>query len=163
MPRAKSGPKGKTNRSLRTKAAPKRPTVQRLADQSAPEMLDETARLEWGRIVPEIERLRGFTALDRAMAVAYCQAWSDYKQAREWIAANGRVQVFRDDKGVVKASQVAPQWTIACKALDNIRRAAVDLGIVGAARFELEAALKQAEKVVGPIDSLEAALEEQMG
>lgn len=52
-----------------------------------PSHLTGPARHEWFRITKLLERLHLVTALDRNELAVYCQAWADWKFAREKIAA----------------------------------------------------------------------------
>ena len=62
---------------------------------------------EWGRIVPELDRLGLLTKVDRAYLVAYCEAWATFNAAREAMAEYGPLVAGRDG-GLVKnpAAQV---------------------------------------------------------
>ncbi|MFF0481044.1 phage terminase small subunit P27 family [Streptomyces sp. NPDC004435] len=72
-----------------------------------PADLKGEALAEWGRVVPELERLGLVTRLDRAYLVAYCEAWATFNAAREAMAEYGPLVAGRDG-GLVKnpAAQV---------------------------------------------------------
>jgi P27 family predicted phage terminase small subunit len=72
-----------------------------------PADLKGEALAEWGRIVPELDRLGLLTKVDRAYLVAYCEAWATFNAAREAIAEFGPLVAGRDG-GMVKnpAAQV---------------------------------------------------------
>lgn len=72
-----------------------------------PSDLKGEALAEWGRIVPELDRLGLLTKVDRAYLVAYCEAWSAFNAAREALAEYGPLVAGRDG-GMVKnpAAQV---------------------------------------------------------
>lgn len=72
-----------------------------------PADLKGEALAEWGRIVPELDRLGLLTKVDRAYLVAYCEAWSAFNSAREALAEYGPLVAGRDG-GLVKnpAAQV---------------------------------------------------------
>ena len=50
---------------------------------TCPSWLPKEAKTEWNRIVPELDKLGLLTAIDRAALAAYCQAWSDFREAVE--------------------------------------------------------------------------------
>lgn len=54
-----------------------------------PADLKGEALAEWGRIVPELDRLGLLTKVDRAYLVAYCEAWASFDEARKAIAEYG--------------------------------------------------------------------------
>ncbi len=72
-----------------------------------PADLKDEALAEWGRIVPELDRLGLLTVVDRAYLVAYCEAWASFNSAREALAEYGPLVAGRDG-GLVKnpASQI---------------------------------------------------------
>ena len=72
-----------------------------------PADLKGEALAEWGRIVPELDRLGLLTKVDRAYLVAYCEAWATFNAAREAMAEYGPLVAGRDG-GLVKnpAAQV---------------------------------------------------------
>lgn len=55
----------------------------------APEVLPEDARLEWERVVPELQRLQLTKPIDAAAMTAYCLAYSRMMQAQRTINADG--------------------------------------------------------------------------
>jgi len=50
---------------------------------TCPSHLSNTARTEWRRIVPELERLGLLTMIDRSAFAGYCQAWARWRQCEE--------------------------------------------------------------------------------
>jgi P27 family predicted phage terminase small subunit len=72
-----------------------------------PADLKGEALAEWGRIVPELDRLGLLTKVDRGYLVVYCEAWATFDQARAAMAEYGALVAGRDG-GLVKnpAAQV---------------------------------------------------------
>jgi P27 family predicted phage terminase small subunit len=60
-----------------------------------PSWLDDVARAEWDRVVPELERLGLLTVLDGAALASYCAAYSAMVKAFEGLAASGVVNLGR--------------------------------------------------------------------
>ena len=58
---------------------------------SCPSQLTETARNEWRRMAPRLERLGLLTHLDRAALAGYCQSWADWIEARQAIGDSATV------------------------------------------------------------------------
>lgn len=73
----------------------------RAAAPLPPAQLVGEALAEWGRIVPELDRLGLLTVVDRAYLVAYCEAWATFDAARQAIAEYGPLVAGRDG-GMVK-------------------------------------------------------------
>lgn len=95
---------------LRGNPSKKKPTVEPEPARGAPRPpadLKGEALAEWGRIVPELDRLGLITVVDRAYLVAYCEAWASFNAAREALAEYGPLVAGRDG-GLVKnpASQI---------------------------------------------------------
>ncbi|WP_395675974.1 phage terminase small subunit P27 family [Inquilinus sp.] len=51
-----------------------------------PDHLDETAKVEWRRVAPQLFRLRLLTPLDVGALAVYCQAWSRFVQAERLLS-----------------------------------------------------------------------------
>lgn len=61
-----------------------------------PADLKGEALAEWGRVVPELDRLGLLTKVDRAYLVAYCSAWASFEEARAALAERGPLVEGRD-------------------------------------------------------------------
>jgi P27 family predicted phage terminase small subunit len=57
---------------------------------SCPGWLSETAKAEWARLAPELERLHVLKHLDRAVFAAYCQNYSEWAECESTLAERGR-------------------------------------------------------------------------
>lgn len=160
----KRGPKPKPtalkiaegNRGKR-KLNDREPKPHLLAEHQPPAYLDELAVAEWHRVFPELERLGLVSVLDVTPLAAYCQAVSDYAQARDWMRENGRVQVLRDDKGIVRSANPASQWYIAAKALEHIRRFGAEFGIGPASRSSLAVKPEVKQTLTDILDGTDAS------
>ena len=102
-----------------------------------PEWLHKDAKKEWGRIVPELERLDLITVVDMAALSGYCESWAQYKEATEFIHKHGSVYPIKDDQGRVKYLQQVPQVSIANKALTNVRSFCSEFGLTPSARARM--------------------------
>lgn len=126
------------------KPAPLRP--------SCPRFIDREARLEWKRIVPELERLGLLTRIDRAALVAYCQAWADWTEARKkinemdkgpFISPGSSIRTIKRKNGDIETiktlgSLTTHPWVwIANKALDQMYRFLTEFGLSPASRTRI--------------------------
>ena len=98
-----------------------------------PGHIDEEARAEWGRILPELSGMGVLARTDRAALAAYCQAWS------RWVKAEGEIQ--KHDL-VVKAPGSGypiqnPYLRIANTAMDFMRKFLVEFGLTPASRSRI--------------------------
>jgi P27 family predicted phage terminase small subunit len=96
-----------------------------------PDWLDPEAKREWGRIVPELERLGLLTLVDRGALAAYCQAWGRAVQAEKVLAGG---LTFTTPNGYV---QQRPEVAIAQKSWQLVRAFAAEFGLTPSARSRL--------------------------
>jgi P27 family predicted phage terminase small subunit len=54
-----------------------------------PPGLSRDAREEWGRIVPDLDRLGILARIDHAALVTYCESWSSYREHTRKIRKEG--------------------------------------------------------------------------
>jgi P27 family predicted phage terminase small subunit len=78
----------------------------------APDWLPAEARAEWGRVVPELQRLQLLKPIDRAALTAYCLTWDRLVTAQRELAANvddqGRPSTLgTNSQGLVRHPAVA--------------------------------------------------------
>lgn len=110
------------------------PTFVRLPP-TAPEFLTTEARAEWGRVVPELQRLQLLKPPDAAALAAYCEAWSRFKEATQIVAREG--MVLHDDK--LGRSQRHPALLTAEAASKELRAWCGEFGLTPSAEARLTA------------------------
>jgi P27 family predicted phage terminase small subunit len=101
-----------------------------------PEWLDEEARTEWERIVPELAAMGLMARADRAALAAYCTAWS------RWVAAEAQVRKYgtivkSPEKGFPMKS---PYLCVADQALETMRKLMVEFGLTPSSRSRIRVA-----------------------
>jgi len=121
---------------------------------TCPRWLSLEAKREWKRIVPELDRLGLLTVLDKAMLVCYCEAYAEYKDAKEKVATMGKVYPIRDELGNIKYLQQNPYVSIANKAFQQIKAACAEFGLSPSARGRIQIPGQQDE------DEMESLLNE---
>ena len=94
-----------------------------------PAHLSRTARSEWDRIAPELERLGLLTKLDRAALAAYCQAYGRWVMAEKEAAVHGLVVKTKDGNLIQN-----PYLSIANKAMRQMHEFLVEFGMSPSAR-----------------------------
>lgn len=106
-----------------------------------PEWLDEEAKIEWDRVVPEMVTIGVFIPSDSMLLASYCQAYS------QWMKAELQV---RDDGLMISGpngnSVLHPCARHAIKLLAEVRRAAAEFGFSPASRTRVDASPKQQGK-----------------
>lgn len=110
---------------------------------SCPDFLSPAAKLEWKRIVGDLVFLGIIAKIDRAELAVYCQAWADWKYARE------KITELRDG-GFVEATpsgykQISAWMQVANRAEDRMRTSGASFGLNPAARSRLRTPTPQGE------------------
>lgn len=97
-----------------------------------PDWLEDEAKKEWFRIVPELERLGLLTVVDVAALIGYCQSWARYVEAEKYLSENDTV--FVTDKGYM--GQV-PQVAMAQKYLKLCQSFMIQFGLTPSSRTRI--------------------------
>lgn len=99
-----------------------------------PQWLSPEAKKGWRRLAPQLHRLRVLTEVDGDALAAYCQTYSRWKDAEQFIAKHGAVYPLRDDSGRIKCMQQVPQVSIARTLLLVLRAYQQEFGLTPASR-----------------------------
>ena len=59
---------------------------------TCPKWLDDEAKKEWKRLAPQMEQLGILTEADRTAFASYCQAYSRWKEAEEFMTRRKRTE-----------------------------------------------------------------------
>jgi P27 family predicted phage terminase small subunit len=102
------------------------------AKPECPDWLEDEAKKEWFRIVPELERLGLLTVVDIAALIGYCQSWARYIEAEKYLSENDTV--FVTDKGYM--GQV-PQVAMAQKYLKLCQSFMIQFGLTPSSRVKI--------------------------
>lgn len=114
-----------------------------------PDDLSEEAKIEWLRVVPELDRLGLLTMIDRSALVGYCDAWGRWVYARRAVAAAAKE--FPKYEGLI-IETVNGNWVqnpalgIANKAMADVMRYCVEFGMTPSARSRIAATPRAAEE-----------------
>ncbi|RAH37420.1 phage terminase small subunit P27 family [Halomonas sp. SL1] len=100
-----------------------------------PAFLSKDAKGEWKRIAKDLQTLGLISKLDRGELAVYCQAWSDWKRAREKITQ-------LEDSGFVETTpsgykQMSAWMQLANRAEERMRKAGSSFGLNPSARASL--------------------------
>jgi P27 family predicted phage terminase small subunit len=146
----KPGPKPKSTRLKIVDAPPDRG---RPADQSPqphrgrptlPGWLSYEAKLEWGRVVPELDHMGLLCKVDRAALAAYCQAWAELRLATETLEREGRT--YAGPNGILK---MHPAVTLQKLALATVRAYLNEFGLSPSSRSGLAAPARADDDPLG--------------
>lgn len=100
-----------------------------------PAFLTPDAKTEWKRIAKDLTVLGMVNELDRGELAVYCQAWADWKKAREMIAGLGEVGMIDETPNGFK--QISVWMQIANRAEERMNKAGSNFGFNPAARSKL--------------------------
>lgn len=105
-----------------------------------PEWLLTEAKREWGRIVPELDRLGLLTKIDRGALAGYCQAYGRAVEAEAMLKKDGLT--FETPNGYV---QQRPEVSIAQKSWQLAKAFATEFGLTPSSRSRLSIETAQDE------------------
>lgn len=107
-----------------------------------PAWLPAEALAEWRRVVPELDRLKLLTKVDRAVLAAYCVAWSELVTATQKLEAEGRVVdvVVRDRHGEEVGTRAAlhPAVKLQRDAFARVKAYLGEIGLSPSSRSRLQ-------------------------
>lgn len=98
-----------------------------------PSWLDKEAKKEWKRLAPELEKLGLLTTVDGTAMAAYCQAYSRWREAEEFITKHGTV--MKTPSGYM---QQLPHVSISSTALKHMRAFCTEFGLTPASRTRID-------------------------
>lgn len=101
---------------------------------TCPVWLDAEAKAEWKRVVPELKRIGVLTKLDRAVLVAYCQAWADFVWATKFLVEESS-RIITGGKDGYKMQN--PAVSIKRQATKELQQFGTLLGLNPSARTRL--------------------------
>jgi len=100
---------------------------------SCPRWLKGEARKEWQRVIPELDRLRLLTVVDRAALATYCQAWSRYVEAEAMLSKIGSILKAKDSDYF----QISPYATISKQNALLVKAFCQEFGLTPASRTRI--------------------------
>ncbi|MDD4986474.1 MAG: phage terminase small subunit P27 family [Dehalococcoidales bacterium] len=102
---------------------------------TCPSWLPYQARMEWKRVVPELERLGLLTMVDRAALAGYCEAYARWvKAARE--LKDGFTYEYQDENLQTKRVK-KPEVEIARDALNQVKAFCIEFGLTPSSRGKM--------------------------
>jgi len=104
-----------------------------------PKWLSPTAKEQWVLITNELFNLRMLHSVDLALIEAYCNAIALHIETEQTLQETGRIQVYRDEDGRIKHSQIVPLVTVSKQALSDAVKLATQFGLTPSARTKINA------------------------
>lgn len=98
-----------------------------------PAWLDNEAKKEWKRIVPELRKVGLLSMVDHPSFAAYCQTYSRFIASEKVLKKEGLT--FETPNGY---PQQRPEVSISNKALEQMRKYASDFGLSPSSRSRLQ-------------------------
>ena len=123
--------------SWRSKRNPSEPQPER-GRPRCPNWLDAGAKAAWKHLVPQLDRMGVLTKLDRNALARYCQLWSRWLRAEEFLRDQGDTHLVKDAAGQVKGVRAYPQVRIANQLAEQLLRLEAQFGMTPSARSRIE-------------------------
>ena len=105
-----------------------------------PSWINKDAKEKWKELVPKLKQMGVLTYVDGDALANYCQTWSRWRAAEEFIQRHGDVLPIKDDKGRIKYLQQVPQVAIARNLIQILNRYQQEFGLTPSARTRINAA-----------------------
>jgi P27 family predicted phage terminase small subunit len=103
-----------------------------------PEWLDEQAKEAWGQVLPQLRQMKVLSRIDENALARYCQYWSRWRKAEDFIAKHGSVYPLKDEQGRTKCLQQFPQVAIAHKLGALLTRLEAEFGMTPSSRSRIQ-------------------------
>ena len=92
----------------------------------------------WNRLVRATRRVDPLTHADRQALAVYCDTWSRWREASDFVRKHGAFLPVKDDSGKLKYLHQFPQVSIAQKLLTNLLRYQQEFGLTPSSRSGIE-------------------------
>ena len=99
-----------------------------------PLKLDPVARREWKRIATPLHAMGVRKEIDTSALLAYCEAWSDFVDARNKLAESG-TKVIKTKNGNFIEN---PYYSIKKRAMEILLRFQIEFGITPSSRMRIQ-------------------------
>jgi P27 family predicted phage terminase small subunit len=104
-----------------------------------PKWLSKIAKQQWVLVTNELFMLGMLHTVDLALIEAYCNSIALHIETEQILQETGRIQVYRDEDGRVKHSQIVPLVTVSKQALSDAIKLATQFGLTPSARTKISA------------------------
>ena len=104
-----------------------------------PSWLTKTGKEQWILVTNELFTLQMLHAVDLALVEAYCNAIALHIETEQILQESGRIQIYRDEDGRIKHSQIVPLVTVSKQALSDAIKLATQFGLTPSARTKISA------------------------
>ncbi len=101
---------------------------------SCPRWLGPEAKKIWRRTIPALIQMRILSRVDQDALAAYCQTYSRWMAAEEFLQERGQVYALRDEKGRMLRMRQFPQVSIAANLLQILRAYQQEFGMTPSSR-----------------------------
>lgn len=111
-----------------------RPALERPA---CPKWLDREAKRQWRRLIPQLELMKVLARVDRNALARYCQMWSRWKRAEEFLQNYGDTFPMKTPDGTLIAFAAFPQVAMALKLGQSLAKLEQEFGMTPSARTRI--------------------------
>ncbi len=103
-----------------------------------PEWLDDEARGAWNDLSARLQAMGVLGTIDWHALALYCQLWSRWRQAEEFLARHGDSYIVRDNRGEVRGVKLYPQVKLAGQLAEQLTRLGREFGLSPSARTRVQ-------------------------
>jgi len=104
-----------------------------------PKWLSKIGKEQWVLVTNELFTLGMLYSVDLALVEAYCNSIALHLETEKILHETGRIQVYRDEDGRIKHSQIVPLVTVSKQALSDAVKLATQFGFTPSARTKISA------------------------
>jgi len=101
--------------------------------------LSKTGKEQWVLVTNELFTLGMLYNVDLALVEAYCNSIALHLETEKILHETGRIQIYRDEDGRIKHSQIVPLVTVSKQALSDAIKLATQFGFTPSARTKISA------------------------
>jgi P27 family predicted phage terminase small subunit len=105
-----------------------------------PDWLEDEAKREWARIIPDLEEMNLLSSADRAALAAYCQAFADFCFATKAVKKSGRT--FKTKTGYVAINPLVSEKRSAMRTMKDFLS---EFGLTPSSRSRLSVPQKEVD------------------
>jgi P27 family predicted phage terminase small subunit len=122
---------------------------------SCPDFLKPEAKIEWNRVVPELDRVGLLTLVDQAALAGYCESWAKWMEAEIYLQENGSVfemKKFNKEGAVISVYYLPrPEVAIANQSQMAVLKFCSEFGMTPASRAKISSPAMTKESTMGDL------------
>lgn len=111
-----------------------------------PDWINAEAKLVWAQVVPQLDAMGILGGIDANALSRYCQLWSRWKDAEQFIQKYGSTYSLNDEAGKPKCFQQFPEVAIAHRLAAQLTKMEAEFGMTPSSRTRIQVEAKSKDK-----------------